>query len=137
MDKTIYITKFDEERLRKLIKDAQSTEYRETGYIRDLQHELDRAIVVSPREIPADVITMNSTVELVDAVSGDSMVFTLVFPQDADMLQDKISILAPIGTVALGYRVGDTFEWQVPDGVRRWMVKSILYQPESSGDYHL
>jgi len=137
MDKTIYITKFDEERLRKLIKDAQSTEYRESGYIRDLQHELDRAIVVSPGEIPADVITMNSTVELVDAVSGDSMVFTLVFPQDADMLQDKISILAPIGTVALGYRVGDTFEWQVPDGVRRWMVKRILYQPESSGDYHL
>jgi regulator of nucleoside diphosphate kinase len=37
----------------------------------------------------------------------------------------------------LGYRVGDVFTWQVPDGVRRLKVKQILYQPEASGDYHL
>jgi regulator of nucleoside diphosphate kinase len=37
----------------------------------------------------------------------------------------------------LGYRVGDTFEWHVPDGLREFKVKAVLYQPEASGDYHL
>ena len=51
--------------------------------------------------------------------------------------QGKISILAPIGTAMLGYEVGDSFEWDVPAGKRRLLVKRILYQPEASGDYHL
>ncbi|MGC9336382.1 MAG: GreA/GreB family elongation factor, partial [Anaerolineae bacterium] len=63
--------------------------------------------------------------------------YMLVFPRDADIDQAKISILAPIGTAMLGYRVGDVFTWEVPEGTRRLRVKEILYQPEASGDYHL
>ena len=136
-NRTIYITQYDEERLRDLIRDAHQSEYRGSNYVKDLSAELDQAVIVSPREVPPDVVTMNSKVLLVDAETGEEMIFTLVFPQDADMAQDKISVLAPIGTVILGYRVGDTIEWKVPDGLRKWLVKQILYQPESSGDYHL
>ena len=49
----------------------------------------------------------------------------------------KISILAPLGTAVLGYRRGDTFEWNVPGRVRRLQVEDVLYQPEAAGDYHL
>lgn len=135
--RTIYITQYDEARLRDLILNAQQTEYRGSSYLKDLSVELDRAVIVPPREVPPDVVTMNSKILLVDAETGEEMIFTLVFPQDADMVQEKISVLAPIGTVVLGYRVGDTITWQVPDGLRKWLVKQILYQPESSGDYHL
>jgi regulator of nucleoside diphosphate kinase len=135
--RTIYVTEFDENRLRELVRDTKTTEYRDSGYVKDLERELDRAVVVSSKEVPPDVVTMNSKIVLTDADTGEEMAFTLVFPQDADIMQDKISVLAPIGTVVLGYRVGDTFEWQVPDGTRRWTVKQILYQPESSGDYYL
>ena len=65
------------------------------------------------------------------------MVCTLMFPNEADITQSKISVLAPIGTAMLGYRVGDTFMWKVPDGIRRLEIKGVLYQPEASGDYHL
>ena len=65
------------------------------------------------------------------------MVYALVFPQDADLAQGKISVLAPIGTAMLGYRVGDVFSWQVPSGERRIKVEAILYQPEAAGDYDL
>lgn len=135
--RTIYITQYDEERLRSLIRDTQQSEYRGSSYVKDLNTELDRAVIVPPREIPPDVATMNSKILLEDEESGEEMVLTLVFPHDADVTQDKISVLAPIGTVVLGYRVGDIIEWQVPDGLRKWLVKQILYQPESSGDYDL
>ena len=72
-----------------------------------------------------------------DQDTHEEMVYTLVFPQAADVTQSKISVLAPIGTAMLGYRSGDTFMWQVPDGVRRLQVKQVLYQPEASGDFHL
>jgi len=67
----------------------------------------------------------------------EAMSYTLVFPDDADVSQGKISVLAPIGTAMLGFRVGDTIRWEVPAGVRRIKVLAFLYQPEASGDFHL
>jgi regulator of nucleoside diphosphate kinase len=61
----------------------------------------------------------------------------VVFPSEADSEQGKISILAPVGTALLGYRVGDTVEWKLPGGLRRLKIERILYQPEAAGDYHL
>ncbi len=135
--KPIRITEFDLERLKNLLFDAQSTNYRKSDYLERLQTEIDRAEIVSPQDIPNDVVTMNSIVCLEDLDTAEEEVYTLVFPENADLKQGKISVLAPIGTGMLGYEVGDTFEWEVPAGKRKLRVKSILYQPEASGDYHL
>jgi two-component system KDP operon response regulator KdpE len=135
--RTIYITEYDAERLKSLISEAKRLDQRGNVYLENLDSELARGQLVAPTEVPPDVITMNSKVCLVDLDTKEEMVYMLVFPQDADIAQSKISILAPIGTAMLGYRVGDVFTWQVPDGVRRLKVKQILYQPEASGDYHL
>jgi regulator of nucleoside diphosphate kinase len=134
-EKTIWITEIDLSRLRALIIDAQGTEYRKSIYLKKLVHELDRARVVPSREIPPTVITMNSRVTLLDLDTNEEESYTLVFPEDADGAQGKISILAPIGTAMLGYKAGDTFEWDVPDGERRLRIQHILYQPEASGDF--
>ena len=131
----IYISAVDAEKLRDLIWHAQSTEYRQSPYLKMLAGELDRAEVVDPEKIPSDVITMNSTASLVDVESNEEMLYTLVFPEAADPIQGKISVLAPIGTAMLGYRVGDTFEWETPDGMRKIRVDKVIFQPEASGDY--
>ena len=68
---------------------------------------------------------------------GEEETYTLVYPENMDMSQGKVSILAPIGTAMLGYRVGDVFEWEVPAGNRRLKVEKLLYQPEDSGDFDL
>jgi regulator of nucleoside diphosphate kinase len=136
-ERTIQITDLDRKRLLDLIRDAQSGEYRKSVYLENLQGELERAEVVPPEKVAGDVITMNSTVMLSDQDTGEEETYTLVYPDDADTAQGKISILAPIGTAMLGYRVGDAFEWEVPSGKRRLKVEKILYQPEASGDFDL
>ena len=136
-DRTIFITEQDRSRLRQLMANARYAEYRGSQYFEALVGELERGVVVEPKSVPPDVITMNSRVQLVDLESGEAMEYTLVFPQDADLAQGKISVLAPIGTAMLGYRVGDVFSWQVPSGERRIKVEAILYQPEAAGDYDL
>jgi regulator of nucleoside diphosphate kinase len=133
----IHITQYDLDRLRKLILDAQATEYRKSEYIDKLRQELNRAIIVKPQEIPPSVITMNSTIELLDLDTHELETYTLVFPEDADLSKGRISILAPIGTAMLGYEIGDVFEWDVPAGKRHLRVERIIYQPEASGNFDL
>jgi regulator of nucleoside diphosphate kinase len=101
-----------------------------------LEEELGRAELVNPKEIPADVITMRSKVRLKDLKSGKTVMYSLVFPSEANSNEGHISVLAPIGTALLGNRSGDVVESRVPSGLRRLKVKEILYQPEAAGNYH-
>ena len=102
-----------------------------------LEAELERAEVVEPAQMPADVITMNSTARFLDETSGEEHEMTLVYPRDADGSPHKVSILAPVGSALLGLRVGGSIEWPVPGGrTIRLRVLSIRYQPESSGELH-
>lgn len=41
-----------------------------------------------------------------------------------------MSVLHPVGTALLGYKVGDTVVWKVPIGMRKLKIKEMLYQPE-------
>ncbi len=136
--RTIFITEFDLKRLNKLVQVLEDEpEGRDTRYLEQLDEELQRAKVVAPARIPRDVVTMNSRVRVRDLDSGAELITQLVFPGDSDVKQHKISVLAPIGTALIGYRVGDTVEWQVPAGIRRMKIEEILYQPEAEGDFHL
>jgi len=133
----IYLTEFDVKRLKGLIKFAEERwDKRVLRYLRELDEELDRADIVKAEEIPTDVITMNSSFRVHDMDSGEEAVYTLVFPANADSASGKISILAPVGTAMLGYRVGDTVEWEVPGGLKRLKIEEIVYQPEAEGNYH-
>lgn len=133
--KTIYITRQDQQRLQKLLEEGRF-DYRDRGDLQSLEQELNRAVVVDPKEVPGDVITMNSRAEMLDLDTKENVTFTVVFPNEANADDDKISVLAPIGAGMLGYRVGDEFEWKVPAGIRRMKITKILYQPEAAGDFH-
>jgi regulator of nucleoside diphosphate kinase len=130
--RTIIMTASDHEDLSYAIAAAGKLSHRERGEMTGLEAELARAKIVGADEIPADVITMNSRAELLDLETGERMEFTLVFPMDANIEAGKISVLAPLGTAMLGYRVGDEFEWTVPYGLRRLKVMAVRFQPEAA-----
>ncbi|MBN2287288.1 MAG: nucleoside diphosphate kinase regulator [Tissierellales bacterium] len=132
--KRIYITENDKKKLEKLIQEARHQNLYNEEYIKSLITEIEIAKVVKSKSIPKDVITMNSQVRLISP-DGEEEDYTLVFPNEADVMNNKISILAPVGTAMIGYKVGDVIEWPVPEGIVKFVVKEILYQPEAEGDY--
>ena len=69
--------------------------------------------------------------------TNEEITYRLVFPEQADIDERRISVLAPIGTAMLGQREGDEFQWEVPEGLVRLRVEKIVYQPEAAGHYHL
>lgn len=98
----------------------------------DLAEELDRAIVVPQERIPADVVTMNTRLIYADENAGNSREVELVFPCDADPSSGRVSVLAPVGCALLGLRVGQSIDWNLPNGRRhRLRVEQILHQPQS------
>lgn len=132
----ICITKYDYTRLKSMVQEYTKTNKADTN-IKDLLGEIERAQKVDSYTIGSNYITMNSIFELKKMNELDFQQFRLVFPEDADIDKDKISVLAPIGTAVLGYKVGDVIKWKVPDGENFFQITNILYQPEANGDYDL
>lgn len=128
---TLFITESDKAKLLDLLDYIRHINPQDLRYVERLEQEIDHAEVVAAVDIPPDIITMGSRIRIRDLKSGDVIVYTLVFPHDADPAKGRISVLAPIGTALLGYRVGDVIEWEVPAGTRRLKVESVLYQPEA------
>ena len=125
----IYITEIDKARLRNLIDIELGPD------IFELEHEIERAIVVDPREVEDDVVTMNSRALL--QVDDEAMEVALVYPEDADEHAGKLSVSSGIGTAILGYKEGDAFNWRIPNRTCHIRIGKILYQPEAAGDFHL
>ena len=102
-----------------------------------LMHELNRAQVLPPEQIPESVVTMHSRVECEEQLSGEQHTLTLVYPNEADVGACRISILAPVGSALLGLTQGQRIDWTAPDGrPLRLRVTSVHYQPEAHGDFN-
>ena len=134
--KNVLINERDFERLSSLI---QTPRLRMTHWpmVAVLERELERGEVVPPEGVPKSVVTMNTKVQFRDLGSGERETYMLVYPSEADIEEQKLSVLAPLGAALLGARVGGVVECDTPGGVRRLKVERILYQPEAAGDFHL
>jgi regulator of nucleoside diphosphate kinase len=131
----IYITEIDRERLKRLLDGVFFDESITDKSISDLEHEIERATIVKPEQLSHDVITMNSRALL--CLNGDELEVSLVYPGEADLTEQKLSVFSPIGTAILGYSEGDIIQWEVPSGITEIQIRKILYQPEAAGHYHL
>lgn len=98
-----------------------------TSLLDSLENELARAQIVSPWELPGDVVALNSTVWFRDESTGEEECYTLVLPRYADVSRNRISVMAPIGTALIGYRVGDIVEWAVPAGISRLRITEVQH----------
>jgi regulator of nucleoside diphosphate kinase len=116
-----------------MINDILLTEVDGADHVRALDAEMRDAIVMPAAQVPPNVITMHSKAVLSFGGEEDEM-YTLVYPNEADLSENLLSVLSPVGTAILGYRVGDVVDWDVPDGTVAIQVKSVEYQPEAAGD---
>ncbi len=121
----ILLTEPAKNRLEHLLESARRFMHPEPAHLSELEEALDSAETIAPGEMPADVVTVNSTVCITDMDSHDQKVFTLVFPREANYSENKISVLAPLGAALLGYRPGDIVRAQVPGGRRRLKVDNV------------
>lgn len=133
----IIINRLDYARIKKCINDAKQFKSISNTEAEKLMKELDSAKIVEPTAIPSNVVTMNSIVRLSFVNNNKHVQFQIVYPDQANVKENKISIFSPIATALIGYKVADEIEWIVPAGLTKLRIDEIIYQPEAAGDYTL
>jgi regulator of nucleoside diphosphate kinase len=129
-----YITKFDYMRIDKYLASCGSPRF--PFYKLSLKDKMKKARLVEPQEIKPTVITMNSKFKLKNLGTGKKQIYTLVFPEDANSTDNKLSILDPNGVKLFASEKGEVIRWQNSEE-SYFLIEDIIYQPEASGDYHL
>lgn len=137
LNRNIVVSALDHSRLHDLVIAAKEFATADIKLLESLEAELARSRIVSSEEIPPYVITMNTCVHLTDLATGEDLKFCLVYPSDADLHKNNLSILTDLGVAIIGFSVGDTIEWNSPEGLRRLRVNSIDFQPEAVKRYDL
>lgn len=93
-----------------------------------LEEELARAELMAVDQLPKDIVTMNSEVTFVDLDTNKEQTLTLVYPNEADIKENKVSILAPMGAALIGLRVGQTMDWRLfQNKLKRIKISSVSY----------
>jgi regulator of nucleoside diphosphate kinase len=119
------VTDADMDRLTRLVRAFKHSLFRDQKQLDLLDETLAAAEVRSAERVPKDVIRMNSRVRVFDFDTQRRGVYTLTFPEEANVLKNMISVLAPLGIALLGRRKGDVIEAQVPGGVRKLRVERV------------
>ncbi len=134
---SLIMSRLDYQRIQDCINKARSSSKTGMVDVQKLAGELKSATIVEPKDMPADVVTMNSEVKISFLNNNNSVKFKIVYPEEANMRENRISIFSPIATALLGYRTGMEVEWMVPAGLTKIRIDEIIYQPEAAGDYSL
>jgi regulator of nucleoside diphosphate kinase len=124
---TIILSAEDYDRLFVLARAARK---RMPGLADELADEIGRAHVLAEGKHPQHIVCMNSEVEFRDDTTGKVQRVRLVYPEDADISQRKISVLTPVGTALIGLRDGHSITWETPNGQVRQLTVLSVQEPQ-------
>ncbi|KRP96277.1 nucleoside diphosphate kinase regulator [Bradyrhizobium yuanmingense] len=79
-----------------------------------LARELERATIAQESDL-SGVVRMGSRVIYRDDGTGSSREIVLVYPHQANIELNQISILTPVGAALIGLSVGQRIEFETPD----------------------
>ncbi len=82
--------------------------------------------LVDKEAFPADAVRINSQVTVQEKTTGKRFNFKIVLPSQANLSAGRISVFAPIGTAAIGYRKGASITWQMPAGTKEFTIVEVV-----------
>lgn len=95
--------------------------------IRRIEDILSRADVIDPTTLQGPKIRFGATVTLYEEERDEEVTYQLVGDAEADIAQNRISVLAPLGRALIGKEDGDDIEFKAPGGVRKLSVVRVEY----------
>lgn len=128
--KHLIINQNDSIRIKRLVADSKTRKRYQTKEVYHLLQEIEKGQCYASERIPPQVVTMNSIVRIKYLDTNRTVDIQIVYPDQANIKENKLSIFAPIATALLGYQKGDQLDWEVPKGTISLVIEDILYQPE-------
>ena len=88
--------------------------------------EIERARVVAPAKFPRDAVNIGSWVTYTDRATEHGRTVQLVYPEEADIAEGRVSVLTPIGAALLGLSPGQRMRWLTRTGAPRDLVVTAV-----------
>jgi len=104
-------------------KERQSLVQSRIGMLRKRVSEIS---LMNLDRVPRDRVGFGSTVHLRDVANGQTLVYQLVMPEDADGEKGWISTASPIGRALLNREEGDEVRVATPGGARSFEVTRLI-----------
>jgi len=98
---------------------ALQVEDRQPAVAAMLLDEIERAQLHDVETLPEDAVRLGSDVDFVDEKTSQLRKVRLVVPALANIAEERISILTPMGAALYGVRTGDSIDWPDLDGRSR------------------
>jgi|TARA_Y100000780_G_C13606803_1_gene386814 transcription elongation factor GreA len=96
------------------------------GRIQEIEAKLSDAQVIDITKIsPSGKIVFGCTVTLLEHDSHQEVRYKIVGEDEADIKEDKISVLSPMARAMVGKSLGDTVVVKSPDGEREYEVDTV------------
>lgn len=105
------------------------------AYIKNLLEMIKTAIPVDPTQVPNELVTMNSVVQIQDTETKEIDIYALVYNQDYNHQPEWISVESKLGSILLGRSVGDEIEIPSKRSSHTVRIIGIDYQPERAGHF--
>lgn len=109
---------------------AMAIEARNPKVAEMLYEELGRAELHAAKDLPPDTVTMNCKVQFVEESTGRRRMVKLVYPKDADIENNCLSVLTLMGAGLIGMVAGETIAWPNRSGVERILRIVSVTPPE-------
>jgi regulator of nucleoside diphosphate kinase len=90
-----------------------------------LELELRNATQILNKDLPDNVVTVNTKVRVKELESGTEHTYTLVPPAKARNKHRTLSILSPIGVAIIGYSEGAEVRWEMDSGVKNYRIEEV------------
>lgn len=90
-----------------------------------LELELRNATQILNKDIPENVVTVNTKVRIKELETGEEITHVLVAPAKARNKHNTLSILSPIGVAIIGYAVGAEVRWEMDAGVKNYRIEEV------------
>lgn len=129
---TIQFTRQDAERLRFMAEALAAQSRGIQKQLRILDGLMTSARLMDATDTPANLVTIDSRIVVEDLYSGELKEIELVFPEEANPLSGKLSVLSAIGCAVLGRAVGDRAVVETDKGSLQLRIAALIYQPEAS-----
>jgi transcription elongation factor GreA len=101
-----------------------------------LQRRISDIMSININQIPKDRSGLGSTLKLKDLDTGKEVEYHLVFPEEVNPDEGKLSAASPVGKCLLGKQVGDEITLSLPDNTLEYEVLKIttIHDIFSEGD---
>ncbi len=96
-----------------------------------IESRLPKFNVIDLDKLDGDTVTFGATVEIEDIDTGDTKIYTLLGPDEAEPSRGSISVLSPVGRALLGKEEGDELVVDVPKGKVEYEVISVSFNGAS------